>query len=54
MKDALWAWEALQRLLEVAAKYSNLLKVWVWIKQREINPHEGGNFIIHDGPVHIC
>jgi hypothetical protein len=33
MKGALWAWEALQCLLKVAAEYSDLLKIWARIEQ---------------------
>jgi hypothetical protein len=54
MKGALWAWEALQRLLEVAAEYSDSLKIWAQIEQQDIDPDKGGNFIIRKDCIHIC
>ncbi len=54
MKGALWAWEALQRSLKVAVEYSDLLKIWARIEGQDIDPKEGGDFIICDGRVHIC
>jgi hypothetical protein len=54
MKGALWAWEELQPLLEVAAEYSYSLKIWVQIEQWDIDPNKGGDFIIRDGRIHIC
>ncbi len=54
MKGALWAWEALQHLLKVVAEYSDLLKFWARIEGQDIDPGKGGDFIIHDGCVHIC
>jgi hypothetical protein len=53
MKGALWAWEGLQRLLKVAAEYSDLLKIWAQIEVRDIDSDEGGNIILRDGCVHI-
>jgi hypothetical protein len=38
MKGALWAREALQCLLEVAAEYFDLLKIWVRIEGWDIDP----------------
>jgi hypothetical protein len=54
MKGALWAWEALQRLLKVAVEYSYSLKIWAQIEGRDIDPGKGGDFIIRDGCVYIC
>jgi hypothetical protein len=54
MKGALWTWEALQRTLEVAAEYLDLLEIWVQIEGRDIDPNKGGDLIIRDGHVHIC
>ena len=52
MEGALGAWEALQHMLEVAVEDLNLLKVWAWVEQQDIDPNKGGDFIIHDGCVH--
>jgi hypothetical protein len=54
MKGALWAWEALQRLLEVAVENLDLLKIWAQIEQHDVDPDKGGDFIIRDGRIHIC
>ena len=54
MKRALWAWEVLQRSLKVVAEHLDLLKIWVRSEGRDIDPDEGGNFIIRDGCIHIC
>jgi hypothetical protein len=32
MEGGLWAWEALQGMLEMAADDPDTLEVWVWIK----------------------
>jgi hypothetical protein len=53
MEGCLWAWEALQGTLKIAAEDPDLLKVWVRIKCRDIDTNKGHDFIIGDGHVHF-
>jgi hypothetical protein len=53
VEGGLWAWEALQRTLKMAADDQDSLKVWAWIKCRNIDCNKGLDFIIGDGHIHV-
>jgi hypothetical protein len=53
MEGGLWAWEALQGTLKMAAEDSDLLTVWARIKCQDIDSNEGRNFILGDGHIHF-
>ncbi len=31
----------------------DMLKIWVWLQQQDIDPNEGCDFIVGDGCVHF-
>jgi hypothetical protein len=53
VESALGAGEALQRLLKVAGEDPGEFKVWVWVKQQDIDPNKRGDLIVGDDCIHI-
>jgi hypothetical protein len=49
MENGLWAWEASEGSFEMTTKGSDVLKIWAWFQQSDIDPNKGGDFIISDG-----
>ncbi len=52
-EGGLWAWEALQGMLKMAAEVLDLLKVWVRVKCWDVETNEGCNFIVGDDRIHF-
>jgi hypothetical protein len=51
--EALGTWEALEGSFEVVVQSLNPFKIGPQLQRRDVDPNEGGNLIIRDGPIHF-
>ncbi len=53
MLEALGTREVLEGMFEVVAQILNPFEIGVRLQRRDVDPNEGGNFIICDGCIHF-
>ncbi len=51
--DTLWTWEALQRVLEASAQFSNAFEIRARFQGRDIHSDKGVHLIVCDGGIYF-